>query len=126
MSRAMLGPSFRREDARGTLVEILNTGSWASLLSGSMKRDAVLGNHYHKSTAVFFFLTRGRARIRTVDVHTGMRDDFVLSADQGVQLVAGESHAICFLEDSEFLMLKSRAHTEADLDTFFHDVGDPA
>ena len=82
-----------------------------------------MGNHYHKLTTVFFFLTRGSARIRTVHVQTGERDEFTLPANRGVMLKTNESHAICFLEESDFILLKSRRYDPADPDTYPFDVG---
>ena len=82
----ILKPSFNRVDERGTFTEVLNSGHWEALTHGSMKTDAVMGNHYHKKTDVFFFLTRGRARISTVHVETGEEDQFTLAMDEGVIL----------------------------------------
>jgi dTDP-4-dehydrorhamnose 3,5-epimerase-like enzyme len=115
---AIHSPAFRREDDRGELLEILDQGSWTSLLSGRMKPGSVMGNHYHKITNIFFFLTRGSAQVSTVHAQTGERDRFRLEPRQGVMLEPGESHAIRFLEESEFIMLKSRRYDPADPDTF--------
>ncbi len=118
MNHPILSPGFRRADARGTFAEILNQGSWGSLILGEMKTDAVLGHHYHKNTEIYFFLKSGRARVTTQHAQSGARDQFGLAAGQGVLLPANESHAIRFLEPSEFVMLKSRRYDSADPDTF--------
>jgi len=67
---------------------------------------------------------RGAARIKTINVKTGDRDDFLLRANQGVVLPVNESHAICFLEDVDFIMLKSRRFDAADPDTFTFSVSE--
>lgn len=112
-----------RKDERGDFVEIIAGFVAKALLSGRMKAGAVMGNHYHKKTRVFFFLESGSAEVRTVDVATGARDRFALVAGEGVVLEPGESHEIRFIAESSWLMLKSEAHDPADPDTFAHAVG---
>jgi len=123
--RRIHAPTFSRVDERGSFVEVLNAGRWEALLHGRMKRGSVIGNHYHERTEVFLFLTEGRAEIKTVEIGTGERQQFGLEANQGVMLHTRESHAIRFLENSTFIMLKSLAHNPDDPDTFPHPV-DPA
>ena len=125
MGHEILEPTFRREDTRGRFVEVLNTGHWEALICGEMNKDAVIGNHYHKRTEVFFFLKRGKVRVATVHVETDDRDLFELEENQGVRLRPNESHAIYFLDDSEFIMLKSIPHNPAEPDTFSYPVEDP-
>jgi dTDP-4-dehydrorhamnose 3,5-epimerase-like enzyme len=122
MAQAIIKPTFERNDDRGIFRELINIGNWESLANGQMRPGAVMGNHYHKRTQVYFHLLQGSARIRTVRVDTGERDEFLLNANQGVILVANESHAIEFLEESQFLMLKSRRFDAADPDTYHFDV----
>jgi len=124
MSHESLKPTFDRNDDRGFFQEILNDGHWENLIRGRMKPDAVIGNHYHKRTTIFFYLTRGSARIRTVNVEDGSRDDFLLHENRGVLLKVNESHAIRFLEESEFIMLKSLRYDSADPDTYSFPVED--
>lgn len=122
MKHDVMAPSFQRRDGRGLFVEALNGGPWETLLFGTMKRDAELGHHYHKKTEVFFCLTRGRAEVALVQVETGERERLLLEAPQGVRLRVNESHAIRFLEESDFIMLKSRPYDPSDPDTFAHPV----
>lgn len=118
----ILQPSFERTDERGTLIEVLNRGRWEVLIYGRMRANAVMGNHYHQKTEVFFFLRDGSARVDIVHVETGERRRLPLSAKQGIILKTKESHAIRFLEDSEFIMLKSLRYDPGDPDTFSFPV----
>jgi quercetin dioxygenase-like cupin family protein len=124
MPHEILPTSFERNDERGVFREILNTGHWESLIAGRMNPQAVIGNHFHKKTVIFFHISQGSARIRTIDVKTGERDDFSLRSGQGVILRTNESHAIRFLEESDFIMLKSVKYDPADPDTFDFPVED--
>ena len=118
MPHAILGPTHVRRDARGELREVVNGFPAKALLAGRMNAGAVMGNHYHRRTRVFFFLQSGKATVRTVHAETGARDSFELAAQQGVVLEPNESHAIAFEAPSDWLMLKSEAYDPADPDTF--------
>ena len=83
MSHEIIVPSFERSDERGTFQEVLNDGRWEALIRGSMKPGAVMGNHYHKHTLIFFYLTAGSATIKTVHVETGETDEFQLKSGAG-------------------------------------------
>ena len=124
MKHEILSPRFERRDGRGVFRELLNDFPAGTVACGQMVAGAVMGNHYHRKTRVFFYLLAGRAGIRTVDVETGATDAFLLGECQGVYLEPGESHAIRFLVDSEFLMLKSLPYDENDPDTFAYPVPD--
>ncbi|MBI4965823.1 MAG: hypothetical protein HY913_21275 [Desulfomonile tiedjei] len=116
--------TFERNDERGLFREILNEGQWEALIAGRMNPQAVIGNHYHKKTVIFFHISNGAARIKTINVDTGAKDDFLVQSGQGVILPTNESHAIRFLEESDFLMLKSVKYDPADPDTFDFPVED--
>ena len=122
MKHDVLAPTFQRRDGRGLFVEALNGGPWETLVFGTMKRDAEMGQHYHKKTEIFFCLTKGKAEVTIVHVETREREQLLLEAPQGVRLRVNESHAIRFLEDSGFIMLKSLRYDPSDSDTFSHPV----
>lgn len=122
MAHVVLSPRFERRDSRGVFREILSGFPAGTVVSGSMGAGAVMGNHYHRKTRVFFHLLSGRAGVRTVDIETGAMDKFLLDENEGVLLEPGESHAIRFLVDSEFLMVKSLPYDPHDPDTFAHAV----
>jgi len=124
MSHKVIAPAFERNDGRGLFQEVLNEGSWESLVRGRMKPGAVMGNHYHKHTVIFFYIVRGEARITTVNVETGEKDRFVLESGRGVMLMTNESHAINFTEESEFILLKSLRYCPEDPDTYHYPVED--
>lgn len=124
MPHAIVVPGFERRDGRGVFREVLNGFDARTLVCGEMKEGSVLGNHYHRRTRVFFYLLHGEAQVRSVNVETGEKDLFSLQASQGVFFEVNESHAVLFLRDGEFVMLKSLPYDPADPDTFPHPVGD--
>ena len=116
-------PGFERKDERGVFLEVLNGFEARTFVCGAMKAGAVLGNHYHRKTRVFFYLTRGAAEVRIVNVATGERVSFELDGNQGCFFEVNESHAVRFTKDGDFVMLKSLAYDPHDPDTFSHPVG---
>jgi dTDP-4-dehydrorhamnose 3,5-epimerase-like enzyme len=116
--------AFERNDERGVFREVLNGFEARTFVCGEMKEGAVLGNHFHKRTRVFFYLTRGAAQISTLNVESGEKDSLCLNENQGVFFEVNESHVVRFTVDSEFVMLKSLAYDPADPDTFPHPFGD--
>jgi hypothetical protein len=70
------------------------------------------------------FLQSGSARIRLIHVETHQTREVFLKANQGLVLETNESHAIRFLEGSDFLMLKSRRYDPEDPDTISYPVPD--
>jgi quercetin dioxygenase-like cupin family protein len=124
MSHEIIVPSFERCDERGAFQEVLNDGRWEALIRGSMKPGAVMGNHYHKHTVIFFYLTAGAATVKTAHVETGETDEFQLKSGEGAILRINESHAIRFLKESEFIMLKSQKYDSDDPDTYRFVVED--
>lgn len=122
MGHTIVSPLFERRDSRGIFREVLSGFPAGTVVAGHMGAGAVMGNHYHRRTRVFFYLLAGRAGVRTVNIQSGVRDKFLLGENQGVFLEPGESHAIRFLVDSDFLMLKSLPYDPHDPDTFAHPV----
>jgi hypothetical protein len=118
VAHRVVTPGFERRDGRGVFREVLNGFSAQTLVTGTMREGAVMGNHYHRKTRVFFYLGRGEASVRTVHAETGARDEFSLGENQGVFLEPNESHAIRFHTESEFIMLKSLRYDPEDPDTY--------
>ena len=124
MAHQILRSTYERRDERGLFQEIVNGPSFAAVSRGRMKPGAVMGNHFHKKTRVFFFVVSGSAAIRTVNVETKATDSFTLSEGEGIYLEPGESHAIRYETESEFVMLKSLPYDPKDPDTYPFSIPD--
>ena len=122
MAHEIVLPGFERNDDRGLFREIINSGEWRAINWAKMLPGATLGNHYHKKTVMFFYLVNGSANVRTVNVNTGLRDEFELREGQGVFFHPFESHIITFVVESEVLMLKSLRFDPADPDIVHYPV----
>jgi len=122
MTHEILGPRFERRDDRGVFLEILNGFPAGTVVCGRMNAGALMGNHFHRRTRVFFYVLAGAADVGTVNVETGAKEKFQLGENQGVFFEPGESHAIRFREESDFLMVKSLPYDPADPDTIEYPV----
>jgi len=103
-------PIFVRADQRGEFKELINSGKWESLISGNMKKGSIMGRHYHKYTNVYFHLLSGKVAIKTLDIKTGEKKTDSLEANQGYIFKPQEVRVIEYLEDGQFLMMKSHRY----------------
>lgn len=118
MKLHLLNPTFIREDERGLFVEAINGTVWENVSYGIMKSGAVMGNHYHKQTDVFFYIIKGEAKVDIVDVETKEIGSAILSKNEGIYLERNFSHAIRFKEETIFIMGKSKKYDSHNADTF--------
>jgi mannose-6-phosphate isomerase-like protein (cupin superfamily) len=116
--RRIVKPSFRREEQRGLFVEILNEGPWETVIHGTMRPGGVMGNHYHKRTTAFFYLVRGKAQIVIRHMVDQNEERLELNPGEGVYFYPYETHAIRYLEPSDFIFLKSTRFREDNPDLF--------
>lgn len=116
------GPIFEREDKRGTFSELVNTGTWESLVHCRMKTGAVMGNHYHDHTIVLIYLLEGAAEVKTVDVRSGEARETPVKASQGYVFRPEEARVIRYLQESTVLLMKSHRYDPDDPDLIDYDV----
>lgn len=109
-------PVFSRVDNRGSFHELYDSGEWQSIIAGKMKTGAVMGNHYHKFTTVSVYLTSGKAIIETYNLTTKERSRCEIGALQGYVFRPEEVRQITYLEDSDFLLLKTHRYDHANPD----------
>jgi mannose-6-phosphate isomerase-like protein (cupin superfamily) len=118
---AAVKPSFSRKDDRGLFVEIVTEGPWETVIHGTMKSQKKMGNHYHRENKAFFFLTRGRAQVTVKHIVDGTSDEIVLGPGEGIYFLPFEIHTITYLEDSDFILLKSYRYNSQKPDIFIND-----
>ena len=112
---------FTRLDPRGLFVECISSPqSWKAINAGKMRKNAIMGNHYHKKTTVLFFLLSGTAQVAIKDVRqkNQTKQVFSLTANQGVIFSPYETHAITFTSAGQFILLKNRQFSEKNQDLF--------
>jgi mannose-6-phosphate isomerase-like protein (cupin superfamily) len=110
-------PVFERQDARGTFQEIIRGQEWRTVIVGHMHAGSEMGHHYHLETLIFFYLTNGTAQVTIENVETRERQQLELHVGQGVLIPPGHSHVIHYLQESDFLLLKSLSYDPENPDT---------
>ena len=119
---AITTPIFERVDDRGTFIEALNSGQWASLAYGSMQAGNVMGQHYHRQTRIFFFLTRGQAEITLEDINSKRQQQVTLHEKEGIVLQTNHAHLIQFTTETDFLLMKSKPYSDENPDTYAYRI----
>lgn len=115
-------PTFVRHDDRGTFVEIVNEGPWETVIQGSMKKGKEMGHHYHRESRAFFYLIAGKAEVKVKHLLDKSTDNIILETGQGIYFLPFELHTIYYLEDSDFILLKSYRYEEDAPDIFPGDI----
>lgn len=116
--KTIFKPTFVRHDKRGQFIEVINGLRFENLSYGRMKKGAILGNHYHKKTVLFFFIIDGRAEVKKFNIKTKQRSQIRLDNNQGVVIERLYFHTITFLKESFFIMAKSKKNRSDNPDTF--------
>ena len=111
---------YERKDARGVFREYLNGDqSWKAVNQGIMKKNALMGNHYHKKAISAFFILSGSADFVYKDVRKrGRTRRFLLKEGQGVLILPYETHTVRFRETSVFILLKTKKFDPKHKDLF--------
>ena len=118
MKSKVLKPTFSRHDERVDFFEMLNGLRWENISYGKMKKGAIMGNHYHKKTGVFFFILSGLATVKIMHVKSKKRESLLLASNEGIIFDKNSSHAIIFSEESLFLMGKEKTYNKEKPDTY--------
>lgn len=116
------GPSYRRDDERGLFVEVTNGGPWETVITGSMKAGSSLGDHYHRECRALFFLIRGKAEVKTRFLMDDAIQTLPLNAMEKIMFRPFEVHTIHFVEESDFILLKSYRYEDDNPDIFVEDA----
>lgn len=118
ISYQTVDPTYVRQDRRGLFVEIVNEGPWETVIHGSMRQGAQMGNHYHRECRAFFYLVQGRARIKVRHLVNDSSEELEIGPRQGVMFRPFETHLIEYLADSDFIFLKSYRYRDDQPDIY--------
>jgi quercetin dioxygenase-like cupin family protein len=117
MEKISLDVAF--SDDRGRITDMLQNVEINAVTFITFRKDAVRGNHYHKATTQWNYVTSGKILLRTSIPGEGSRDT-VMGKGDFVVTVPNERHALLALEDSELLVFTQgpRGGKEYESDTF--------
>lgn len=99
-------------------MELINSGRWQSILYGYLHKGAVLGNHYHKKTDIFFFVLTGQVVLTYFKKQARSPSAKQLKPLEGMIIPRGFGHAVRALEETTFILAKSRIYTPSNPDIY--------
>lgn len=105
-------PYFNQSDDRGSILGLLNTGTWREMNIISSEAGAVRGNHYHMNTEECFFILSGRIRVvfrRPLDSGGWEEDEKVFIEGDVFVVYPNVEHVFYIMQDSHWINLLSDA-----------------
>ena len=115
----MKKPATSFADARGEIVDLIESEEINAVTIVTFKKGAVRGNHFHKETTQWNYVISGRLALHTELPPDVRREVEVVTGDL-VMLVPNERHAFVALEDTMLAVFTKgpRGGKEYEIDTF--------
>lgn len=85
-------PYITREDARGKLIGLMNSGSWEEFNYLETCAGQVRGNHYHRNTWEVFFIIEGEVEVVTQVSGQVGTSSITLHSGDVLMIEPGERH----------------------------------
>jgi quercetin dioxygenase-like cupin family protein len=107
------------EDERGQIIDLLEKENVNAITFVSFKKNAVRGNHYHKETTQWNYITRGKVKLVTQIADGPIEEKILMPGDLAVTAPM-EKHALMGVEEAEMLVFTKgpRGGKEYESDTF--------
>ena len=110
---------INHEDERGVIIDLLENEVVNAVTYITLAKDAIRGNHYHKETTQWNYITKGRVKILS---QSGDKPVVEILAEKGDLYITPpmEKHAFVGIEESEMLVFTKgpRGGKEYESDTF--------
>ncbi|MDR3392980.1 MAG: cupin domain-containing protein [Sulfuriferula sp.] len=114
-----LAPYLSREDARGKLTGLMNTGTWEEFNYMETAAGQTRGNHYHAQTLEVFFILDGE-----IDMVIHQRNGEVINerlvAGDIVLIEIGETHTFHCVTNTRWINVLSRRFDQDNPDLHFN------
>lgn len=111
----LLQPEAKHSDDRRTLEQLL-TAPVSQLNRYTVKRGAVLGNHYHVETVEYFYVTKGTISMMTKKLGAHIWNSRILNKDSLFKVEPRTVHVVEAMTNSVFLTFLSRPYKAHDTD----------
>ena len=113
----ILQSEFEHADSRRKLTQLL-TSDIKQVNHYKVNRGAILGNHYHKETVEYFYITKGTFLMVLCSVINQNSVNRVLNKGSLVPVLPLLNHTIEALTNGEFMTFLTKAYSENDKDTY--------
>jgi mannose-6-phosphate isomerase-like protein (cupin superfamily) len=113
-------PYVSREDARGKLTGLMNSGSWEEFNYMETSAGQVRGNHYHKDTRELFYIIEGEIDV-VVQFPEQAESKVTLHAGDFIEIEPMENHTFYCRTDTKWINFLSKRFDPDNPD--FHVLG---
>ena len=99
---------FKHVDSRGSLVGLINIGSWGEVNIINSDAGTIRGGHYHKATEECFFILSGKILVKfrmPVKDNLDLIEEVVFNSGDVFIVHANVEHTFEVLEDSQWINL---------------------
>jgi quercetin dioxygenase-like cupin family protein len=114
---------INHQDSRGIIVDLIEGQNINAVTYITIMADAVRGNHYHKETTQWNYITNGSVKVVSQIGNEPMKQTILGKGELSITLPM-EKHAFVGLEDSEMIVFTQgpRGGKEYESDTFRLDT----
>jgi quercetin dioxygenase-like cupin family protein len=115
----LIETKINHEDERGIIIDLLEQETVNAITLVSFKKNAIRGNHFHKETTQWNYITKGVVKLVT-QMGDGPIEEKILKKGDLAVTVPMEKHALMGIEDSEMMVFTKgpRGGKEYESDTF--------
>lgn len=114
----LIPSEFTHSDERRTLTQLFS-GDIKQVNVYEAKKNSVLGNHYHKSTTEYFYISRGTVYVECHRQGTpSVGESKLLDAGSTFKIEPGYVHTVECMTDVTMLTFLSQPYTNDNPDTF--------
>ena len=113
----LLKPEFEHEDSRRTLRQLITT-DLKQVNVYQVNKGAILGEHYHKVTHEYFYITKGSFLVAIRKIYSKEVTSRIVGK-QGFFVILPEIiHTLEALTNGEFMTFLTEPYSKYKLDTF--------
>lgn len=108
---------MRKEDSRGTITGIINSGTWEEFNLITTEAGCVRGGHYHKFTSELFYILSGELEVE-VSKKGGAREVHLVREGSIFLIEPYEIHTFRCLTACTWINVLSKRMDESSMDFF--------
>ena len=113
----VLTPEFIHKDSRRTLKQLF-TDDIKQVNFYEARRNAVLGNHFHKITTEYFYILKGSVIVTTWKRGETIHDVRILNTDDYFRVDPFENHTVQCMTNTKILTFLSKPYKDSDPDIY--------
>src|ERR1035437_2350243 len=114
---------FRHFDERGSLIGLINEGTWKEINIITSKKDIVRGNHYHNYTLELFIILEGEIEVTVQSIECDSMEKHLVRSGDVFIIEPMINHIFSAKKDSKWINALSRKIEQANPDIHRIKIG---